>query len=103
MKKFLSLFLILMLTFSLCNVSAENKDIAEVHVLLDQKGLFISADMGVLPQSTVLTATKIETAEGIQKLNTNLENIMEYVGKWVFHSVRSLDENDMPVFGKPEL
>ena len=75
MKKFLSIFLILMLAFSLCNVSAENKDIAEVHVLLDQKGLFISADIGVLPQSTVLTATKIETAEGIQKLNTTLENI----------------------------
>ncbi len=23
---------------------------------------------------------------------------MEYVGKWVFHSVRSLDEDDMPVY-----
>ena len=90
MKKFLSLFLILMLTFSLCNVSAENKDIAEVHVLLDQKGLFISADMGVLPQSTVLTATKIETAKGIQKLNTNLENIAK---TYIAYDITATSEN----------
>jgi len=55
--------------------TSDIKDIAEVQVLLDQKGLFISADIGVLPENTVMLATKIETAEGIEKLNHALENV----------------------------
>lgn len=55
--------------------TSDIEDIAEVHVLLDQKGLFISADIGVLPENTVMLVNKIETAEGIEKLNHSLENV----------------------------
>ena len=77
-------------TTSEVNTTDDPNDIAEVDVLLENDELFISADVGVFPENTIVTATKIETAEGIEALNTSLENIAK---TYVAYDITALSNN----------